>query len=120
LYVRHTVLVENSLLPSLRYLPRHTNSKATDFLNRLGEIHRAERQLTLALPLAAKAALFEPEYYVSKDSIREPIAHESVFNPIHHDSVIKVDFIVRKQSVYRQVEFERRQRVAILDFTTYS
>jgi hypothetical protein len=26
---------------------------------------------------------------------------------------------VRKQSGYRQVEFERRQKIAILDFTTY-
>ena len=65
------------------------------------------------------ASLFEPEYYVSKQSIRDSIAHESVFNLIHHESVIKVDFIVRKQSDYRQVEFERRQKVSILDFTTY-
>lgn len=65
------------------------------------------------------ASLFEAEYYVSKESIRQSIAHESVFNLIHHDSVIKVDFIVRKQSEYRQIEFERRQKVVILDFTTY-
>lgn len=65
------------------------------------------------------ASLFEPDYYVRKESIRESIAHESVFNLIHHESVIKVDFIVRKRSEYRQAEFERRQKVAILDFTTY-
>jgi hypothetical protein len=44
------------------------------------------------------ASLFEPEYYLSKASIRESIAHESVFNLIHHESVIKVDFIVRKKA----------------------
>jgi hypothetical protein len=65
------------------------------------------------------ASLFEAEYYLSEESIRESIAHESVFNLIHHESVIKIDFIVRKQSEYRQLEFERRQKVAILDFTTY-
>jgi len=65
------------------------------------------------------ASLFEPEYYLSKERIRESIAQESVFNLIHHESVIKVDFIVRKQNEYRQVEFERRQKVSILDFTTY-
>jgi hypothetical protein len=63
-------------------------------------------------------SLFEPEYYLSKESIRESIAHESVFNLIHRESVIKVDFIVRKQSEYRQVEFERRKKISILDFTT--
>ena len=41
-------------------------------------------------------ALFEPEYYVSKKSIRETLAQESIFNLIHHESVIKVDCIVRK------------------------
>lgn len=64
-------------------------------------------------------SLFEREYYLSKESMREAISHESVFNLVHHESVIKVDFIVRKQGEYRQVEFERRQKIAILDFTTY-
>jgi hypothetical protein len=64
-------------------------------------------------------SLFEPEYYLSKESMREAIAHESAFNLIHHESVIKVDIIVRKQSEYRRVEFECRQKVSILDFTTY-
>ena len=65
------------------------------------------------------AALFEPEYYVSEESILESVEHESIFNLIHHESVIKVDCIVRKRSEYRQVEFARRQKVTILDFTTY-
>ena len=51
--------------------------------------------------------------------MRESVARESAFNLIHHESVIKVDFIVRKQDEYRRVEFERRQKVSILDFTTY-
>ena len=63
-------------------------------------------------------ALFEPEYYVSKKSIRESLAQESIFNLIHHESVIKVDCIVRKQSDYRKTEFARRRQVAILDFRT--
>jgi hypothetical protein len=65
------------------------------------------------------AALFRPDYYVSKQSIRESLAHESIFNLIHQDSVIKVDCIIRKKSEYRRTEFERRQRISILDFTTF-
>ena len=64
------------------------------------------------------AALFRPDYYVSEQSIRESLAHESIFNLIHQDSVIKVDCIIRKNSEYRRTEFERRQRISILDFTT--
>jgi hypothetical protein len=64
------------------------------------------------------AALFRPDYYVSEQNIRESIAHESSFNLIHEESVIKVDCIIRKSGEYRQLEFERRKKISILDFTT--
>jgi hypothetical protein len=57
--------------------------------------------------VARVAALFRPDYYVSEENIRESLADESIFNLIHHESVIKVDCIIRKQIEYRQVEFER-------------
>ena len=65
------------------------------------------------------AALFQPDYYVSEESIRESLAHDSIFNLIHQESVIKVDCIIRKSSEYRRTEFERRQEIAIRDFTTF-
>jgi hypothetical protein len=65
------------------------------------------------------AALFRSDYYVSEENIRESLAHESIFNLIHQESVIKVDCIIRKSSDYRRVEFERRKRISILDFTTF-
>ena len=85
---------------------------------------RMTRDIDVVVAISASdvermASLFEPAYYLSRESIRDAVAHESVFNLIHQESVIKVDFIVRKQSDYRQVEFERRQKIAILDFTTY-
>jgi len=64
-------------------------------------------------------ALFRPDYYVSEENIRESVAHESTFNLIHHESVIKVDCIIRKGTEYRRAEFERRQKISILDFTTF-
>jgi len=51
--------------------------------------------------------------------VQQSVAHESIFNVIHQESVIKVDCIVRKASEYRRAEFERRQTVKILDFTTW-
>ncbi|HEY7001260.1 MAG TPA: hypothetical protein VH330_05930 [Candidatus Udaeobacter sp.] len=65
------------------------------------------------------AALFRPDYYVSEENIRESLVQESIFNLIHHESVIKVDCIIRKRSEYRKVEFERRQKISIRDFTTF-
>jgi hypothetical protein len=65
------------------------------------------------------AALFRPDYYVSEEKMRESLASESIFNLTHQESVIKVDCIVRKSSEYRRIEFERRWKISILDFTTF-
>lgn len=63
--------------------------------------------------------LFSPDYYFAREAVLRAIAHESVFNLIHQEAVIKVDCIVRKSSVYRRLEFERRSPVTIQDFTTW-
>ena len=42
--------------------------------------------------------LFTPDYYVSRDAVSSSILHESLFNLIRHESVIKVDCIVRKNT----------------------
>jgi hypothetical protein len=60
--------------------------------------------------------LFSPDYYVSREAVDSSIAHQSLFNLIHNESVIKVDCIVRKQNEYRLNEFNRRQRIKIQDF----
>jgi hypothetical protein len=85
---------------------------------------RMTRDIDVVIGIAAEdahrvAALFQPDYYVTEESIRESIVRESMFNLIHQESVIKVDCIIRKRSEYRLVEFERRQRISILDFTTF-
>ena len=54
--------------------------------------------------------LFAPDYYVSRDAVNDSIAHESLF---------KVDCIVRKNTPYRRAEFDRRQRIAIEDFSIW-
>jgi hypothetical protein len=85
---------------------------------------RMTRDIDVVIGIAAEdahrvAALFQPDYYVTEESIRESIVRESMFNLVHQESVIKVDCIIRKRSEYRLVEFERRQRISILDFTTF-
>lgn len=63
--------------------------------------------------------LFSPDYYVSAEAVESSIAHQSIFNLIHQQSVIKVDCIVRKGIAYRQSEFARRARIRIEDFETW-
>jgi len=64
-------------------------------------------------------AAFHPDYYVSSEAIEAAIAGPGMFNLIHQESVIKVDFIVRKSGAYRREEFERRMKVEIEDFSTW-
>jgi hypothetical protein len=63
--------------------------------------------------------LFRPDYYISREAVDSSIAHQSLFNLIHNESVIKVDCIIRKQNEYRLNEFNRRQRIKIQDFETW-
>ena len=62
---------------------------------------------------------FSPDYYVSREAVDSSIAHQSLFNLIHNESIIKVDCIIRKQTEYRLNEFNRRQRIKIQDFETW-
>jgi hypothetical protein len=62
---------------------------------------------------------FHPDYYVSREAIQSSLTHESIFNLIHQASVIKVDCIIRKRSLYRLAEFKRRQQIQIEDFSTW-
>ena len=85
---------------------------------------RMTRDIDLVVALTpqdtdAVVRLFTPDYYVSREAVSSSIAHESLFNLIHQESVIKVDCIVRKNTPYRRAEFERRQRITIEDFSTW-
>ncbi|MFO7891606.1 MAG: DUF6036 family nucleotidyltransferase [bacterium] len=63
--------------------------------------------------------LFKDDYYISSTAVEESVANRSIFNILHNESIIKVDFIIQKQTEYRQIEFERRQKVSIRDFETF-
>jgi len=85
---------------------------------------RMTRDIDLVVALTkADAArvvqLFSADYYVSAEAVESSIAHESIFNLIHQESIIKVDCILLKQSAYRQSEFKRRIRIRIGDFETW-
>jgi hypothetical protein len=57
--------------------------------------------------------IFGDDFYYSEEAARQAILHQSSFNVIHNESLIKIDFMIRKREEYRQVEFERRQRISV-------
>ncbi|MCJ7666137.1 MAG: nucleotidyltransferase [Actinobacteria bacterium] len=56
---------------------------------------------------------FKKEYYIDPEMIENAIKHQQMFNIIHLKEVIKIDFIIRKNTEYRKTEFKRRKKVKI-------
>lgn len=57
--------------------------------------------------------LFKPDCYVELESIRGAVKTRGMFNVIHNEWIIKADFIVRKDTDYRNEEFRRRRHFEI-------
>jgi len=64
-------------------------------------------------------ALFQDDFYIDREAARQAIAGKGTFNIIHKGCVVKVDFIVRKDSEYRLAEFPRRRRVSVEGFDLF-
>lgn len=52
---------------------------------------------------------FGDEFYVSKVAVERAIQNRKMFNIIHNEALVKVDFIIKKNSEYRKLEFERKK-----------
>ncbi len=55
--------------------------------------------------------IFQKDFYIDKTSINEAIQHRNMFNIIHNDLSLKIDFIIRKDDEYRQIEFQRKKKI---------
>lgn len=85
---------------------------------------RMTRDIDLVVEITAQdveslVSSFSDEYYIEESSVRNSVQHTTMFNIIELQSVIKVDCIIRKDTEYRQVEFERRRRIELGDVVTY-
>ena len=91
-----------------------TGSIATNFY----AVPRMTRDIDIVVDLGQKdlgrfIPLFEADFYLDPQTVREAVRDRRMFNVIHNEYVIKIDFIVRKDSPYRREEFSRRKRVAV-------
>ncbi len=79
---------------------------------------RMTRDVDVVVALEAADAdriveLFESDFYIDVDTVREAVSRRGMFNAIDNRSVVKVDFIVRKEAPYRLEEFSRRRTVDV-------
>jgi hypothetical protein len=71
------------------------------------EVHKAEADTLFQI--------FKNDFYVSKSSIVEAIESQGMFNIIHNEYVFKIDFIICKDTPYRNKEFQRKRQVLLYD-----
>jgi hypothetical protein len=57
--------------------------------------------------------LFDDQFECDVEAVRGAITRRALFNLIHTEAIVKVDFVVRKPAPYYVEEFGRRRRVDI-------
>lgn len=91
-----------------------TGSYAASFHGR----PRATQDIDIVIdPTSASLQVFlsslSPEFYVSAEAAKEALEGHTQFNIIHIPSGAKVDFIIRKDRPFSQMEFGRRRPAQI-------
>jgi hypothetical protein len=81
-------------------------------------VPRMTRDIDIVLELAEKdlgrlIPLLENDYYLDFETVRDAVQNKGLFNLIHNEHVVKIDFIVRKDTSYRRREFSRRKKISI-------
>jgi hypothetical protein len=87
-------------------VPRMTRDIDLVILLPAGRVHSFVRSL-------------EPDYMIAEEAVVSAVGHSSMFNAIHMESVVKVDFVCLKEHPFRHEEFARRRRVKIDGFETW-
>lgn len=57
--------------------------------------------------------MFSDAFLISAHTARGAMAHQTMFNAIHREAFVKVDFVIRKSDPFRIEEFARRRRVEL-------
>lgn len=60
--------------------------------------------------------VFETGFYLNDSEIKQEVRRKGMFNLIDLESMTTIDFIVKKDTVYRNHEFERRQKSDVYGF----
>lgn len=63
--------------------------------------------------------IFKDDYFVDLKMVKDAINRKQMFNIIHLNEIIKIDFIIRKDEHYRINEFNRRRKIKIDDLYIY-
>jgi hypothetical protein len=57
--------------------------------------------------------LFKDKFFVDEEAIAREVQNRGMFNLIHNQYVVKIDFILRKDSGWQEAMFKRRREVML-------
>jgi hypothetical protein len=82
-------------------------------------IPRLTRDIDIVIELSENqieefTSLF-PNSYFDENTIKNEIRRKGMFNIIDHSTGFKIDFIIRKETEYHNLAFQRRQRIKEFD-----
>ncbi len=78
-------------------------------------VGRTTRDIDIVIELSEESLdsfydIFKDQFYLHKPSVEEGLQRKGMFNAIDTRSGLKIDFVIRKNSLFRRTEFERRSR----------
>lgn len=91
-----------------------TGSTAANFY----AVPRMTRDIDIVVELSERdigkfIQAFENDHYIEPNTVRDAVKNKRMFNLIHNQYIIKVDFIVRKNTPYRRREFSRKKKISV-------
>jgi hypothetical protein len=91
-----------------------TGSTAANFY----AVPRMTRDIDIVVELSERdigkfILAFEKDHYLEPETVRKAVKNKGMFNLIHDQYIIKVDFVVRKDTPYRRREFSRKKKISV-------
>lgn len=79
-------------------------------------VPRTTADIDIVVELAADDVLkfikeFEQDYYIPNNRVKDAISRKTMFNILNHESIIKIDCVVRKNDKFQLEVFSNRRRV---------
>jgi hypothetical protein len=81
-------------------------------------VPRMTRDIDIVIELSERDVdrfirLFHEDFHLEAETVRAAVQNKSMFNLIHNEYIIKVDFVVRKDNDYRRMELSRRKKISV-------
>jgi len=56
---------------------------------------------------------FKDDFYIDRKMVKQALMYRKMFNLIHKDYIVKVDFIIKKENEFAKVSFSRKRKVKV-------